>query len=155
MIVADIMTREVITVRPDLDIHSLARLLTQAHVSGAPVVDDQGHLVGVVSLSDLVAHEGQVGDTETAAYWHGDPRLPGGYSMVDLSQSETQVHHIMTPATFHIDRGVGLLELCDFFLLGQIHRVLVTDQGRLVGIVTPTDLLRAIRPMLEQSAAHR
>ena len=78
MTVAEIMTRKVVTVGPDLDIHSLARTLTQARVSGAPVVDDEGHLIGVVSLSDLVAHEGQVGDTETAAYWHADPRLPGG-----------------------------------------------------------------------------
>ncbi len=146
--VQDVMSRQVITVKPDMDIHTLARTLTAAHISGAPVVDDEGQLVGVVSLYDLVAHEGQVGDTETAAYWHGEPRLPGGYSMIDLSQSETTVAHIMTEAVYSIDEKAGLVELCDFFLKGEIHRMLVTRDGHLTGIVTPTDLIRCLRHQL-------
>lgn len=142
------MTKNVITVREDLDIHSLARKLTGHHISGAPVVSDSGELVGVVSLHDLAHHEGQVGDTETAAYWHGDPRLPGGFSMVDLSQSETTVGQIMTPAVYTIDENASLRELCDLILQGDIHRVLVTHQNNLVGIATATDLVKAFRATL-------
>ena len=143
--VRDVMSRDLMTVSTEMDIHTLARKLTSAHISGAPVIDAQGQLVGVVSLHDLVAHEGQVGDTETAAYWHGDPKLPRGFNLMDLSQSETTVAHIMTPAVYSIDENAGLVELCDFFLKGEIHRVLVTRKGELVGIVTPTDLIRCLR----------
>lgn len=146
--VRDVMSTEVLTVTTDMDIHTLARKLTEAHISGAPVVDARGSLVGVVSLYDLAHHEGQVGDTETAAYWHGDPRLPAGYSMLDLSQSETTVEQIMTPAVYSLDERAGLVELCDFFLRGDIHRVLVTRRGKLVGIVTPTDLIRCLRKQI-------
>lgn len=151
--VRDIMSSDVLTVSTDMDIHTLARTLTGAHISGAPVVDRLGKLVGVVSLYDLAFHEGQVGDTETAAYWHGEPRLPGGYSLLDLSQSETTVGHIMTPALYSIDEKAGLVELCDFFLKGEIHRVLVTRRDKLVGIVTATDMIRAMRQLLSQPVA--
>ncbi|MBT9587247.1 CBS domain-containing protein [bacterium] len=146
--VRDVMSRDVLTVNTDMDIHTLARTLTAAHISGAPVLDGKGELVGVVSLHDLVHHEGQVGDTETAAYWHGEPRLPGGYNLVDLSKSETTVEQIMTPAVYSLDEDAGLVELCDFFLKGEIHRVLVTHKGKLVGIVTPTDMIRCLRHQL-------
>ena len=149
--VRDVMSRQLLTVTTEMDIHSLARKLTGAHISGAPVVDGQGKLVGVVSLYDLACHEGQVGDTETAAYWHGEPRLPGGYSLLDLSESETTVEQIMTPAVYSLDEAASLSDLCDFFLKGEIHRVLVTHQGKLTGIVTPTDMIRCLRSQL----AHR
>lgn len=146
--VCDIMSPKVLTVDDTMDIHSLARKLTEERISGAPVIDENAQLVGVVSLYDLVKHEGQVGDTETAPYWHGDSRLPGGYHQVDLSESITTVAQIMTPAVYSIDEQAGLVELCDFFLKGEIHRVLVTRGEKLVGIVTPTDLISCLREQL-------
>lgn len=148
--VRDLMSRNVLTVTADLDIQSLARKLAAAHISGAPVVDDKGKLIGVVSRHDLASHERPAGGSETAAYWQGDPRLPGGYSVLDLSQSEKTVEQIMTPAVYSIDEDAGLVELCDFFLKGEIHRVLVTRKGKLAGIVTPTDMIRCLRQQLTQ-----
>jgi len=144
----DIMTREVLTVPQTMDIHTLARTLSTARISGAPVVGEHGELVGVVSLHDLVHHEGQVGDTETAAYWHSDPRLPRGYNLMDLSQSETTVEQIMTPAVYSVSENASLSEVCDYFLKGEIHRVLVTEGGKLRGIITPTDMIRCFQKHL-------
>jgi CBS domain-containing protein len=148
--VTDIMTTKVITVDDTMDIHSLSRKLISERISGAPVINENGQLVGVVSLYDLVKHEGQVGDTESAPYWFGNSRLPAGYHEEDLSESTTIVQQIMTPAVHSIDEQAGLIELCDFFLNGDIHRVLVTKDEKLVGIVTPSDVIGCLREQLTQ-----
>lgn len=148
MKVRDLMCPEVITVKEGMDIHSLARLLTEARITGCPVVNEQEELVGVVSLFDLASHQAAVGDAEAASYWQSNPRLPGGYSVQDLSRSQTTVAQVMTPACYSVDWETEVADLCDFFLKGEIHRVLVTRGGKLAGIVTGTDLLRLLRQML-------
>ena len=151
--VKDVMSRDVLTTTEDTDIHSVARMLTDYRISGAPVVDKKGNPVGVISLHDLAFHQGQVGDSQAAAYWHDQPAMSKGFSVHDLSKSTTLVKDVMTPAVHSIDQDASLVELCDFFTKGMIHRVLVTQGGELVGIVTTSDLVGVLKKLLLAEAS--
>ena len=65
---ADVMTRAVITVKPETSIHEIAKLLCDHHISGVPVIDDEERLLGIVSEGDLIGH----------AHWPVNSVDPGG-----------------------------------------------------------------------------
>ena len=79
--VADVMTRDVITVTPETTLRELATILSEKHINGVPVVDDKGNVLGVVCESDLVnqnkplAHPHRVCDTGFS-HTHGEPLAP-------------------------------------------------------------------------------
>ncbi|RMF69348.1 MAG: CBS domain-containing protein [Calditrichaeota bacterium] len=149
----DIMNPEVITVSDDLTVHELANLFTEKMISGAPVVDQEGRLVGVVSLSDIVRNDTQRATivkerSETNFYLHGwEDRL----TEEELSEfhvetiDEMLVRDIMTPILFEVSEDTSLAEMADMMINGRIHRLIVTRAGKVVGIVTTLDMLKAIR----------
>ncbi len=146
--VKDVMSREVLTTTEETDIHSLARMLTEHRISGAPVLNEKGKLVGVVSLHDLVARQGRVGDTEVAGYWNATQNLEKGFNVQDMSRSLVKVKDVMTPAIHSIAPDAPLSEVCDYLTKGQIHRVLVTQEDKLEGIVTGSDLIGVLKSLL-------
>lgn len=162
--VRDVMVRNVVTVRADAPVSDLIRLLDFEQISGAPVLDERGRLIGVVSMRDvlrLAAHADEIAAGDTSApyrlprsedellTWFVDP---DARAMVDVDVNaaarsmfdEFTVRDIMTTATFTVHAGATLPELARFLARGRIHRSLVLEQERLVGIVTTFDLVRAI-----------
>lgn len=117
------MTREVVTVRPGASLQELAYLLSRHQISGAPVMDDQGALLGVVSHSDLA---------DSVARGKGEAAT---------------VADIMAPYVYCASEETGLTELADLMLEKRIHRVLVLREHRLVGLVSSLDLIRALRSL--------
>jgi CBS domain-containing protein len=172
--VGDIMQREVTTVGPETSVRELTRVLSDHGISGVPVVTASGAVVGVVSSTDVVrlaADEFEVGlsggpwqpvdvggwdgpdeDDDTAAQGSGEFFLPESIPRapeLDLELEEDafdgyRVADIMTPGSFAMPATASVRELADFLLRGRIHRAVVTDQGRLAGIVTTMDVLRAL-----------
>ena len=119
MFVKDVMTAELLTVREDEDLPGLARLLSDNRISGAPVVDGDGYWRGMVTLFDLA-------------------------TQVAKQEGTVSVAEIMNPAVYSVSPETDLLSLSDFFLQSQLDSAVVTEQGRVVGIVTATDLLRCL-----------
>ena len=173
--VREIMRTEVVTVAPDMSVHDLARLLADKEISGAPVVDVDGEVLGVVSMTDvirlaageadvrvaprpLVAGEFSLEAPQEDEYEegqdvvdffqnnHAPPFTPGpaGGEAAESDLDQYEVSEIMTPANFHIHPDSELRELAAFLLQGRIHRALVMEDDRLVGIVTTVDLLRTM-----------
>lgn len=98
-----------------------ARVLVEARVHGAPVIDAEGRLVGIVSLLDLV---------------DGEPDSREG--------TEIPVAARMTPAVITIDAAATVYEAAARMVHASVHRLVVLDEAkRPIGIVTPTDVLRA------------
>ena len=173
--VREIMRTKLVTVGPEMSIHDLAKLLADKEISGAPVVDVDGEVLGVVSMTDVIRlagseadirvaprpvlteefskdappEDGYEGEQDVVDYFQHvytpfvTPGPAGGWAAgSDLDQFK--VLEIMTPAKFHVHPDSDLRELAAFLLRGRIHRALVMEDDRLVGIVTTVDLIRTM-----------
>lgn len=171
--VRDIMNPAVVTVAPDTTVRQLARMLADEEISGAPVVDEAGSLQGVVSATDVVRLAAEDADVRLASSAFSTDRPPArdpdedeepdpdpyGFFLPEDSPfagegildqfTETEldtvtVADIMTPVTFSVAPGDTVRELADFLVRGRIHRAVVLEDDRLLGIVTSGDVLRAV-----------
>jgi CBS domain-containing protein len=145
-IVSDIMTREVMTVPPDTSIRDVARLLCSKRISGLPVVDATGTLVGIISESDLMVHAASIGeDNESARSWWkslfaNDATLARHYAK---THGQTAGHVMSTNLqTVAEDAPVG--EVARIMGQHKVKRLPVVRDGRMVGIVTRSDLLKIL-----------
>ncbi len=155
----DIMTTEVLKVNKDWPVEELTEFLVENCISGAPVVDDNDELVGVVSLTDVARYDMLSGETvqiERPPNYYLEA-LEERYAMEDIvrfrikNASSVTVADIMTPVTFKVHPDTPLPEVADTMIRGRIHRVLVTDNGQVVGIITALDMLKVIRDWENQS----
>ncbi|KPJ96130.1 MAG: hypothetical protein AMJ53_01355 [Gammaproteobacteria bacterium SG8_11] len=149
--VQDIMTNEVWSVKADWSLETLSQFFFDKHVSGAPVVDNNDKLLGVVSITDL-ARSTTLSPTsghETHDYYV-DTRIHSGISQDDLallrveSESAVTVKDIMTPMIFEVEDDTSVQEAASMMLKGRIHRVFVTRDKKVVGVVTTMDMLKVI-----------
>ncbi|SDD15388.1 CBS domain-containing protein [Paraburkholderia lycopersici] len=141
---SDIMTTDVITVRPNASIFEAATLLTEHHISGIPVVDDGGAVVGILSESDLL-HRVETGTGKPQRSWlgeflHSTRKLAGEY----LKENAVKVGDVMTSNVVSVSPSTPLSDIADLLARLRIKRVPVIDQGKLVGIVSRANLIRAL-----------
>lgn len=152
----EIMTPEVITVSLEDSVEECARMMFEYKISGLPVLDPEGRLAGIVTEGDLIrraAHFKEPGFL---------PLLGGLIFLDDLNRFLEELRRAMaTPIGRLISREVftvspqGLLEQAATLMLQrQVKRLPVVDQaGRLVGILSRQDLIRALYPVEEGSHA--
>jgi CBS domain-containing protein len=117
----DIMRKRVLSVTPQTTLADLSELLAEHHVSGVPVLGAEGDLIGVVSQTDLLLR----------------------------GNSAKTVAAVMTPWTVSFEEDTDVTELARQMLSKKIHRVIVTNGGRLSGIITSMDMVRALLVLLE------
>ena len=124
--VGDVMTPDPITVRIDEPLQAAARLLEENEISGLPVVDSGGALVGVLAESDLVRARA------TPYLWN---RWPG-----------LAVRHVMHAPALTADRDMGLEEAATLMERAHVHRLIVVAEDQLtpIGVISTSDLVRAI-----------
>ncbi|NIR49054.1 CBS domain-containing protein [candidate division KSB1 bacterium] len=154
----DIMNTDVMSVQGELSVHELAEFFTENMISGAPVVDEDGRLIGVVSLSDIVRNDSRRAQIVRNAH-QSDYYLHGWEDELDEAEIERlhveeddglNVRDIMTPLVFKVSEETPISQMADTMIGGRIHRLIVTRDDQVVGIVTTLDMLKAIRD-LEQS----
>lgn len=155
MTVSAVMQREVLSAEGDWSLEQLADFLVDNGISGAPVVAANDKLVGVVSLTDIVRQnrmqEPAAGREDTHDVYLFDlERRMGREELREMHiqiESPVRVQDIMTPMIFSVSEDTGVQEVADTMLRGRIHRVFVTSQGKLSGIVTALDMLKVIRDL--------
>lgn len=142
MKIADVMTRPVFTVRRDTPLKDVARLLIDHGVSGVPVVDEDGSVAGVVSEADFLVKE--QGATEIR---HRRLARLIGETQETRHQMEVvgarNAGEAMTTPAVTIEAGRPIREAAAVMTGQRVNRLPVTEHGRLVGIVTRADLVRA------------
>ncbi|TVP45721.1 MAG: CBS domain-containing protein [Gemmatimonadales bacterium] len=169
------MESDLITVPPGTPVSELATLLDRAGITGAPVVDDEGVLLGIVTVRDVMRLAREATEVPEAARWGlgtllsdegvGSMDLPlegeffayyvmPGGGFVDLRDrirqlpesvfNGYQVADIMTSDPVTTPSSTRIRDLARLLVDRKIHRALVVDDGKLVGIVTSTDVLRAV-----------
>lgn len=142
MTIADVMTRKVVTVRRDAPLKDVARLLVEHGISGVPVADEDGAVLGVVSEADFLVKE------QGAAEVRHRPlaRLIGESSetrhQLDVVAARTAEQAMSAPAVT-IEPTRPIHEAAAIMTSRRINRLPVVDGGRMIGIVTRADLLRA------------
>ena len=144
-----VMNPDVMTVPDDMTTDDLVRYLTEREISGAPVVDQQGHLIGVVSMTDvgrLLAEPPEYAASSQSEFYRDTAEE---LTLEDLDQRyvETRaatVRDVMTPAVHHVSLSAPVAEAARLMVEHHIHRLVVTQGKEPVGIVTSMDLLRII-----------
>ena len=149
MLVADLMTDDVVTASPEMTLKDVDQLFTSHTISGAPVLDD-GLLVGVISQSDVVRvlYEQQVATTEVSQFLLSPFPIPLP-ALQEISRSRAEiadrmvnmtVAEAMTPVPITVAPADDISVAANEMVARGVHRVLVTDGGALVGILSALDL---------------
>ncbi len=150
----DLMTRDVAVVHPETSLLEAVKLMAQRHISGVPVVDAAGSILGMLSEGDLVRwHEGY---SERQAHWLD--MLADGFELAPaflegIQEQRRKVKSVMSPGVTSVVEDTPAREVASLMYAKNIKRVPVVRDGKLVGIVARSDLIRALAQKLEEKAA--
>jgi CBS domain-containing protein len=148
---ADLMTDHVVSIPEDAPLHEAIAVLTDRGFSGAPVINEAGRPVGVISRSDILVH-----DRNTPAfarpmpeyYMRSDLRATlgedvGGFQVEAVDR--TLVRDVMTPVVFSVRPDAPARQVIEEVLHLRVHRLFVIDRdGVLIGVIAMSDILRRL-----------
>ena len=144
-----IMTRPVITVTPETTIVEAANTMLRQHVSGLPVVDATGKLVGIVSEGDFIRRS-EIGTQRKRARWLTFILGPGKAATDFVHEHGCKVAEIMTPEPLTITEDTALEEIVQLMEKNNVKRFPVIRGDNIVGIVSRANLLRAVASLARQ-----
>lgn len=147
-----IMTRNVVTIAPDASIHDAAKLMIDHHVSGLPVVDEAGKMVGIVTERDFLRRQ-EIGTEIRRPRWLEFLRGPGRQAVDFVREAGRKVHEIMTPTVYSVIPDADLADIVDIMERHHIKRVPVMQGERLVGIVSRHNFVAALADVTRDTAA--
>jgi predicted transcriptional regulator len=143
-----VMNPNIMTVTDDLTTNELVRYLNEREISGAPVVDSQGHFIGVVSMTDIgrnLAEPSDFGPERTEFYRDmGDEVTLEDLGQRYVEERAVTVRDVMTPVVHHVAASAAVAEAARIMVERHIHRLVVTQGRQPVGMITSMDLLRVV-----------
>jgi len=143
MRVKDVMTPTVISVGPDEAVANAARLMLHHQISGLPVVDKEGELVGIVTEGDFLRRS-ELGTKRRRPKWLEFVLGPGKLAEEYVHASSRKIEDVMTPDPCTIGEDESLETVVDLMERHRIKRIPVTRGGRVVGIVSRANLMHAL-----------
>lgn len=152
MQVRDVMTRNVISVKTDESILSAARLMLQNRISGLPVLDASGALVGIVTEGDFL-RRGELGTTKRRPRWVEFLLGPGKLAEEYVHQSGRKVFDVMTRDPRTVSEDDTLETVVAQMERHRVKRLPVVRQGKLVGIISRANLLHALASLAREAPA--
>ena len=149
--VKEIMSTELITLTPEMDIIQAARLLLENRINGAPVVDGQGRLKGILCQSDLIAQQKKMPIPTLFTF------LDGFIQLTSVKQLEQQTRKLvaltvadaMTPTPITVQPDSTIETVAALMVDNNFHTLPVVVGDRLVGVVGKEDVLRTLLPRSE------
>ena len=143
MIVADVMTRNCITVAPDATVEEAVNLMLSRHISGLFVVDTAGELAGVITEGDLLRRD-ELGTQRNRPWWLRLLASPARQAADFTRANGRHVRDVMTEDVLSIAQDASLEDVVETMEKHHIKRLPVTADGKVVGVVSRADLLRAL-----------
>ena len=149
MLADEVMIKEVICVEGTISLFQLEEIFFNKNISGAPVVDDENNLIGIVSKTDLICHELEL-ELETIIHSFASVLPDEAAELREISEKITQrstfvtVQDIMTKDVLTIEKDVPVKEIASLMMKNRIHRLVVTEKGKVVGLISSMDLLPLI-----------
>jgi CBS-domain-containing membrane protein len=139
----DIMTPDVLSVRPDASVVTTAQLMLQKRISGVPVIDDRGNLVGVVTEGDFL-RRAETGTGRRRPRWIEFFMGPGRLADEYVRLSGRKVGDVMTHEVQTVAPDAPLEQVVRLMERHNVKRLPVVDNGKVVGIVTRANLLHVV-----------
>ena len=150
----DVMVRNVLTVKPDTSVAEVARLLLEHDISAVPVVDDHGKMVGIISEADLMRRV-EIG-TEKQRPWWLEAMTPATTLANEFAKSHgKRVAELMSPQVVSASEDTPLIEIATLLERHQIKRVPITKDGKLVGVVSRSNIIQALASSKEEPDSER
>jgi CBS domain-containing protein len=140
----NIMTKDVIKVEPSTTVEELARILTDKKISGAPVVDDSGKLIGIVTENDLISKNSRLHIPTILRLF--DAYIPLGTSRLEIGirkMAASTVGEICTKEVVTVDDEASLEYIATLMTEKKIHLLPVMKEGNMVGIIGKKDVLKS------------
>jgi CBS domain-containing protein len=149
----DVMVRDVVTVRPDMNVADAVKLLSEHDVSALPVVDEAGKLVGILSEADLI-HRVEIGTEKRRPWWL--EAVTGASTLAEefAKSHGKKVGEIMTSGAISVSEDTPLSEIAALFERKRIKRVPVVKDDKLVGIVSRSNLIQALASVVGRMDQH-
>ena len=146
----DVMTSEVISVDENSTVTAVARLLAERGISAVPVVDKANQVIGMVSEGDLL-HRAETGTERRRAWWldmmASTNKLAGDY----IKSHSSKVKDVMTRDVFSVTETTPVADIALLLETNRIKRVPVVRDGKLVGIVSRANLVRALAMTIDEA----
>lgn len=149
MLAKDIMRKNVITIDRYQTAQELADLLRERCISGVPVLDEEGRVVGVVSTTDLLRAKRPEDPSSSDYHLWPEGRTFAAPPPIEAS-AEARVDTLMTPGALAFPEDTPVAKLAEAMLDLHVHRLLITRAGKLCGIVSSMDMLKALVPKPER-----
>jgi len=146
LLVRDIMTRDVVAVAPDTSLSVVAKLFRERHISGAPVIDGDARPIGVITLADLVypIAPGTLEGRGKSVFYIVTEDATQLRSVDVPCRREGVVRDVMLAFVLSVPPDKPVRDAVRLMVADEIHRLLVVDEGRLVGIVSTMDVMRML-----------
>lgn len=147
-VAADIMSKHVICVMKDADLRDLGKLFLAHHITGAPVIDRDGDLCGVVSQTDLLFYQLTRDDELVVpSDFYQSARVEGrpiatGFQIEDMNTAT--VEEVMTPVVHAVVASTPVAKIARMMTRRHIHRVIVRRGMKVAGIISALDVLRVV-----------
>jgi CBS-domain-containing membrane protein len=139
----DVMTKDVLTVSPDTTVGDIAALLVSRRIGAVPVVSGDGKLIGIVSQTDLV-HRSETGTEKRRKWWLEAFADPDAKAREYVKSHGQKAEDVMTRVVVTVSEGASLAEVADVLDTHRIRQVPVVSEGRLAGMISRADLVRAL-----------
>lgn len=152
MEVSDVMTRDVVSVAASMSIEHAAKLMLEHRISGLPVLDPDGSMVGIITEADLLRRS-ETGTAPTPSSWRALLTKPQRLAEEYVRTHGRTVEEVMTREPVTVSPSTPLVEAVALMESRSIKRLPVMEADRLVGILSRADLLRALQQLLPKTTA--
>ncbi len=145
----DLMTSRLMTVRPTMGLNELVDFLRDNKIHGAMVKEGE-RIIGVASFTDVLDYLSDEAGGEAASYESFQTLAQAPSTDLQNRLDSATVNDVMTPAVLTCDATASAGEVADLMLREGIHRVVVTEGGTALGVLSATDLLRSVKKYEER-----
>ncbi len=150
LIAQDIMQTTVLTVSTNTPLSEVQRLLSEHRISGVPVTGETGHIVGVISMRDLIDHYSEDSESRperSVSYYStsSGELLEEETEAIEMpEESEDVASEVMTAEVYTVGVDSELSKIAQRMVDLNIHRILVEHDKKIVGLITTMDILKAL-----------
>ncbi|AHI28748.1 CBS domain-containing protein [Marinobacter similis] len=144
----EIMTPTIKAVPQSWTMDRLARFLTDNEITGSPVTDEDGDIVGIVTLKDITEFRWNANrsgaDTSLTSEEQEEARRLRMVIFEEMGKVPVEVRDIMTPSVLSVDEQTSVRDIADIMMREHLHRIFVTRDSKITGIITTYDMLKLI-----------